>query len=256
MNAAAMWADQHPVDSILDAATWPGTQGELALAGEGAPLVAEFCVAEFAVAIGVSTDAGRDLIANALEIRHRLPRIWARIMAGDLPAWRGRRIAQSTVTLSPAGAEFVDAQLAPFAHRSGPAATERLVAEATARFEPARAAAEAVDAAERRHVKVSHGQVSFDGTCAVQAELDLADALDLEDALSREAATLAAAGCEESLDVRRSLSQRWAQWWAIRWAARTSRPKSLTGSRQTEWPWLAPRWVLSHSARKRGPCRR
>ena len=151
----------------------------------------------------------------------------------------------------------MDAQLAPFARRSGPAATERLVAEATARFEPARAAAEAaVDAAERRHVRVSHGQVSFDGTCAIRAELDLADALDLEDALAREAATLAAAGCEESLDVRRSLSQRWAQWWAIRWAARTSRPKSLTGSRQTEWPWLAPRWVLSHSARKRGPCRR
>ena len=57
-----------------------------------------------------------------------------------------------------------------------------------------------------RHVKVVHGQVSFAGTCAVRAELDLADALDLEDALSREAATLAAAGCEESLDVRRSLA--------------------------------------------------
>ena len=206
LDAAAIWADQHPVDSIYDAATWPGTQGELALAGVGAPLVAEFCVAEFSVAIGVSTDAGRDLIADALEIRHRLPRVWARIMAGDLPAWRGRRIAQSTVTLTRAGAEFVDAQLAPFAHRSGPAATERLVAEAIARFEPARAAAEVVDAAERRHVKVFHGQVSFAGTCAVRAELDLADALDLEDALSREAATLAAAGCEESLDVRRSLA--------------------------------------------------
>ena len=73
LKAAVMWADQHPVDSIIDAATWPGGQGELALAGEGAPLVAEFCVAELAVAIGVCTDAGRDLIADALEIRHRLP---------------------------------------------------------------------------------------------------------------------------------------------------------------------------------------
>ena len=206
LNAAAMWADRHPVDSIVEAATWPGSQGELALAGEGAPLVAEFCVAEFAVAIGVSTDAGRDLVADALELRHRLPRVWARIMGGDLPAWRGRRIARATVTLCPAGADFVDAQLAPFAHRSGPAVTDRLVAEALARFEPDRAATEAIDAAERRHVTVSHEQVSFAGTCGVRAELDLADALDLDAALSREAAALAAAGCAESLEVRRSLA--------------------------------------------------
>ena len=206
LNAAAIWADQHPVDSIDEAATWPGTQGELALAGEGAPLVAEFCVAELAVAIGVSTDSGRDLIADALEIRHRLPRIWTRIMGGDLPAWRGRRIARTTVGLTRAGADFVDAQLAPFAHKSGPAAVERLVAEATARFEPQHVADVAMHAAERRHVTVSHDQVSFAGTCAIQAELDLVDALDLEGALCREAAALAAAGCEESLDVRRSLA--------------------------------------------------
>ena len=46
------------------------------------------------------------------------------------------------------------------------------------------------------------------------------------------------------------------QWCAARWAASTSRPKSAVGSRQTEWAWLAPRWVLSHSTSSRGPCSR
>ena len=46
------------------------------------------------------------------------------------------------------------------------------------------------------------------------------------------------------------------QWWAARCAVSTSSPKSAAGSRQTEWAWLAPRWVLSHSTSSRGPCSR
>ena len=45
MTAAVTWAEQHPPESIDDAATWitPGGDTGLTLAGEGAPLVAEFC---------------------------------------------------------------------------------------------------------------------------------------------------------------------------------------------------------------------
>ena len=49
-------------------------------------------------------------------------------------------------------------------------------------------------------------QVSFNGTVHVDAELDLPDALDLDDSITTGAARLAALGCEESLDVRRSLA--------------------------------------------------
>ncbi len=48
------------------------------------------------------------------------------------------------------------------------------------------------------------GQVSFEGTVWVQAEVDLADALDLDTALSAGAARLADLGSAASLDVRRS----------------------------------------------------
>ena len=59
--AAATWAEQHPPESIHDAATWlaGGYETPMVLAGPGAPLVAEFCIAEFALAIGRSTDSGR-----------------------------------------------------------------------------------------------------------------------------------------------------------------------------------------------------
>src|SRR3954451_2387638 len=52
LHAAVTWAEQHPPESIAATATWPGTEGELMLAGAGAPAVAEFCIAEFAAAIG------------------------------------------------------------------------------------------------------------------------------------------------------------------------------------------------------------
>ena len=211
LTAATIWAEQHPVDSIHDAAVWPGTTeigGEigLALAGEGAPLVAEFCVAELAVALGVSTDSGRILMAHGLELKYRLRRLHRRVSAGEVPVWRARRVAEQTMSLSPEAAAFVDAQVAAFAHSIGPAAVDRLVEEAKARFMPDEARADAQNAAERRHVTFHHQQVSFDGTTFVEAELDLADALDLDAAISARAESLAAAGCAEPLDVRRALA--------------------------------------------------
>ena len=53
-----------------------------------------------------------------------------------MEAWRARRIAEATIGLSQDAASFVDAQVAPFAHRIGIAALERLVEEAIARFMP------------------------------------------------------------------------------------------------------------------------
>src|SRR3954469_15370564 len=100
LKAAVAWAAMHSVASMDDAATWPGTEGELALAGPGAPLVAEFAVAELAIALGVTTDAGRAFLGLAMELRYRLPRLWKRVTAGDLPPWRARKVAEQTLTLS------------------------------------------------------------------------------------------------------------------------------------------------------------
>ena len=139
LHAAVAWADLHPAESIHDAALLSrhGDQ-PLPVAGPGAPLVAEFCVAEFAAAVGLPTETGKAYLGEALELRHRLPKTWARVQSGDLPAWRARRIARATIALSPAAAGFVDDQVAPFAHRIRPTGVDRLVEEAIVRFMPDR----------------------------------------------------------------------------------------------------------------------
>ena len=204
LAAAATWAMQHPAESIHDAACWPMGEGAVSLAGPGAPEIAEFAVPEFAAALGMSTDGGKRLIGQALELAHRLPRHWARVQAGQLPAWRARRLAEQTMTLSRDAAAWVDVQLSAYLHKTSFAAQDRIVAEAIAHFDPPRALAEADAAEDRRHVKIAHGQVSFWGTSTVEAELDLPDALDLEAAVESGAAHLADLGSTESLDVRRS----------------------------------------------------
>ncbi len=199
------WADLHPAESIHDAALL-SRYGDhpFAVAGPGAPLVAEFCVAEFALAVGLPTETGKAYLGEAVELRHRLPRTWARVVSGDLPAWRARRIARETIALSTTAAGFVDTQVAPYAHRIRPAEVDRLVADAVGRFMPAEAENQRRQAADGRYLAIEHTQVSFVGTSRIHGELDLADALDLETRIAHEAAVLAACGSDETLDVRRS----------------------------------------------------
>jgi hypothetical protein len=77
--------------------SWAGIEDTgLTLAGDGAPAVAEYAVPEFAAAVGLSTDAGKSYLGQALELCYRLPRHWKRVTTGDLPAWRARRVADRT----------------------------------------------------------------------------------------------------------------------------------------------------------------
>jgi hypothetical protein len=200
---AVDWAAMHSVDSIGPAAVW---EGELPIAGDGAPLVAEFCVAEFALAIGKPTDAGRAYLGEAVEVRHRLPKLWRQVVAGRVPVWKARQIAKATMSLPMDGAAFVDTHVAPVAAKLSFAQLERVVEEARVRFDPAEAEARRLAAADGRCFDVDTGQVSYNGTVDVHGTLDLADALDLDDAITTGAQRLADLGCEETLDVRRSMA--------------------------------------------------
>jgi len=207
LATACGWADRHPPESVEGFSSYVERGfGDTAIpvAGPGAPLVAEFAVAELAAVLGMTTEAGRRLVGQALELRHRLPRLWARVQAVELPAWRARRVAEATVPLAAEAAGFVDAHLAPVAHKVGPAQVDRLVAEAIGRFMPETADAQRAAAADRWHFTVGHTRVSFDGTSVVHGELDLVDALDLEAAISQGAAVRATLGSIDTLDVRRA----------------------------------------------------
>src|SRR3954464_1152481 len=206
MVLAIAWGAMHSVDSMGDAACSPGFEGELALAGPGAPLVAEFAVAELAVALRVTTDAGRVFLGLAMELRYRLPRVWKRVTAGDLAPWRARKVAEQTLTLSMEAAGFVDAHVAAVAPKIGHAGLDPLVGEAGPGFMPAEAEERRRAAAEHRHFDIHTRHTTAEGVVDVTGTLDLARALHLDAAVTRGAADLKELGCAESLDVRRSLA--------------------------------------------------
>ena len=214
---AAAWADLHPPESILDVAGFatPGLEREEPIAGPGCPAVAEFSIAEFGAPLGMSTTAAKQLVGQALELRHRLPRLWARVQSGEVAAWRARRVAEATIHASPEltmeAAGWVDAQVAGMAERVGPAQLDRTVAEAITRFhlaehDQSRDAEDGYLYLDRRHATLRDDHVGLDGTMGFEASLSIADALDLDHALAAGAAAFKTLGSDESLDVRRSMA--------------------------------------------------
>jgi hypothetical protein len=113
---AVSWGVIHPEDSLHDPATHidrGGNDTGLSLAGVGAPSIAEHAVAEFAAAVGLAEGAGRSFLGECLEPRYRLPRLWDRVVAGELVAWKARLVARETIRLSEDAAAWVDRQVAP-----------------------------------------------------------------------------------------------------------------------------------------------
>ena len=107
----------------------------------------------------------------------------------------------------------MDAQVAAVAGKVGSAQLDRLVAEAIKRFdlaEPDRAAdpEDGYLGVHPRHATVHGEDVHFAGTVRIEAEIDMADAFDLENAVAHGAAAQKALGSEASLDARRARSAR------------------------------------------------
>ena len=162
LRYALQWAKLHPALVPEDAATWGDMGGrerdcDLRIAGEGTPLVAAFTAEPFAAALGVSTRAGMSLIADALDIAHRLPHTQALLDDLKIAPWRARKLAQATRTLSKEAAAYVDRELAKVLDSCGPTRIERMVEEARARFDSVEQAIEEAEQAAGWGVQLRHG---------------------------------------------------------------------------------------------------
>src|SRR3954454_1775397 len=93
LQFAVRWALIHPCRDEYPAG-WEDDHGIFAttptapLAGPGAPLVDEFAPASFAAALGISLEAAKQYMADALELVYRLPRLWELVLDGQIPVWR------------------------------------------------------------------------------------------------------------------------------------------------------------------------
>jgi hypothetical protein len=200
---AAHWADLHAaLPGEGERIAVPGMERLVRLAGAGTPEVAEFAPAELGAALGISTFAASCLVGDALELRHRLPRLWARILDGTLQAWRGRKIADHTKILSPEAAAWVDAQVVTFAHKIGIKRVLDLVAAALRKFDPERAAEMAKRSRESRGVWV--GDETTNGNRSVTIEADALDVAEFDATVTAIAEALAALGDTDRVDSRRA----------------------------------------------------
>ena len=156
--------------------TLPGVLGlDESLGGDGTPAVAAFTPEPFAAAMGCRPAAGARLLADALDLTHRLPRLWARVQALQIPAWQARRAAQHTHQLSLEAARWVDDRLADRTG-CGPILVDRLVADAIARFDPEEHARREDQGKASWDVELVHpAPTEFAGTSELHARGDTLD---------------------------------------------------------------------------------
>ena len=180
LRLAYQWAVMHPATADSGVETWGGpvlptvlTDVE-SLGGEGTPAVAAFTPEAFAAAIGASPTAGAQLIGDALDLHHRLPLLEKRVQRLDVPVWQARRVARQTHRLPCAGARWVDQQLAVRTDGAvGPIITDRLVAEAAARFDPEAHEQRENDTQSSSDVKLTHPRsTEFAGASDLHAHGD------------------------------------------------------------------------------------
>lgn len=209
LRVAYQWAVTHPgLESCEtpEGATLPSVLTEPeTLGGEGTPPVAAFTAEPFALARGVSPGEAASMIADVLDLVHRLPLLWTEVEAGLVTAWKARRVAARTRHLSRQGARWIDRQTAGRASSLGVAALDRLVAEAAARCAPAEQADQEARARATWDVVLHHPDPgSFAGTSQLTATGDTLDLTRFHDAVLAEADTMSALGDTDPVGVRRA----------------------------------------------------
>src|SRR5699024_8228552 len=107
-------------------------------------------VVEFAAAVGRSTGAGKWLVFEALQLRHRMPHTWRLVGEYRMPAHRARQLVMGCYRLNDAAVAWLDAQVASVAGRVGPAQLERMIARAASELDPEFVAGQRRARAERK----------------------------------------------------------------------------------------------------------
>ena len=103
------WADLHSTDPAVRV---EGGDALLVLGGDGTPGVRDLCLEEISIARQTHLYATRSAMADALDLRHRLPLTWAATRALACEPWLARKVASLTRRLSRSAVVVVDAAVA------------------------------------------------------------------------------------------------------------------------------------------------
>ncbi|WP_296607494.1 HNH endonuclease signature motif containing protein [Nocardioides sp.] len=188
LRAAYQWSVIHTADR-LDS-HWAGVHGServRRLGGPGVPEVTEFAAAELGARIGRSPYAAARLIADAQDLHHRHPQLWARVEAGEVRASYARDVVSKTRDLQPEEAAYVDAAVVESADGRIPwSRFEALVEAKVAQAAPELAREAEERAAKATFAKKCRGEAHGMGSYLVHADVATIDAIEAAVAMRAE----------------------------------------------------------------------
>jgi hypothetical protein len=200
LQLACAWADAHYLDSGRTEYQ-PVIQRACAWGGEGTPEVSEYCAAELGALQGTGIMAARALIADALDLRYRLPRLWDRVLTGGVRAWQARKIAEQTRPLTWEACADVDHALSDFVDMMPWPRFAKMLSAAILQVDPTLAAERAERARSTQDV---FSFDSEDGLKTIIAKAAAGDAIWFMATVNRIADILAAEGDTDPVGARRA----------------------------------------------------
>ncbi len=174
----AAWADANSGESIHpDELRLLGGPRGVRPGGEGTPEVCDLALVEFAVKLKKSEFSGTRYVGEVLDIRHRLPLLWEKVMLCEVEGWQARSLARLTHHLSLEQALQVDADIAGYAGLVG---FQKLQNQAVAAIARVDAVGVERRAAERKkQLGVWLSQTNDEGLKAIFGRLEPAAAIRL-----------------------------------------------------------------------------
>jgi hypothetical protein len=153
---AAHWAALHSTDPRREGSQRIWSEDRLIdVGGEGSPRVREFCIPELAMVRQVHPLTTQALIADALDLRHRLPRTWAKVASLDAEAWVARKVASMSRVVPLAVIDVVDEAVARIIGTESPSRVLAVVRAKIMEADPAGTAEKAEAERRRRYVTLS-----------------------------------------------------------------------------------------------------
>ena len=218
LRVAAHWAALHSTDPREDPGYVRGRPGGdrlITVGGEGTPRVRELCFHELGIARQVHAQSARAVVADVLDLQHRLPLTWARLEALAADAFVARKVAVKTRELPLAVVGLVDVAVAAVIGRLS-AGRVLAIAEAAIIEADTAGHAERLEA-ERRRRYVGLSRTDEHGLRTVIARVTAGDAVWVDAMVERVADLLAnrpelrpeAPGDDLTRDELRSLAFGW-----------------------------------------------
>jgi hypothetical protein len=241
----------------------PGRERARVLGGVGTPEVAEFAAAELGGRLEMSTMSAAMLMADGLDLAHRLPLVWARVRAGEARVYLARLVARKTRPLTAAQAAWVDRRVVEYVDgRLTWTRFQGLVEGLVAAADPAGTAEAERQAATRQVARPTHTQDPDQpgrGLRGFYIRAPFATIAVFDAAVARIAEILADLGDPDPLETRRvtallvlsrpdlahQLLTSYRNWWTRRHRTQDPQDPSDAGDKpQVDWATLLPRVVV------------